>query len=259
MGAPRVQPHRGRTSSRSRLPSRAPRFTTAAVLDLTPRHRLYLVLVSIFVTTLLVADIVAGKLFVLGGVSIPVGTVVFPISFILTDVVNEYYGRSGSRLMTLVGMGMLILGFGIITAARLAPPAEDTYVSQAAFDEVFGLAPRLFLASLVAYLVSQFLDIYTFHIVKRVTESRHLWLRAIGSTALSQIIDTLFVNFGAWIGLRPLADIVETTVWSYIYKLIVAVALTPLCYLAHEIITSRMGIEPLRHDAEDPTAEGSKP
>ena len=231
------------------------------MLDLTPPHRLYIVLVSVFVTTLLVADIIAGKLFELGGVSIPVGTVAFPISFLLTDVVNEYYGRPGSRLMTWVGMGMLILGFGIITAARLAPPAHDTYVSQEAFDAVFGLAPRLFLASLVAYLVSQFLDIHTFHLVKRVTQSKHLWLRAIGSTALSQVIDTLFVNFGAWIGLRPMGDIIDTTIWSYVYKLIVAVMLTPLCYVAHEIITSRLGIEPLRHDAEDGIVDGapSKP
>jgi len=221
------------------------------VLDLTPRHRLYLVLVSIFITTLLVADIIAGKLFVLGGVSIPVGTVAFPISFLLTDVVNEYYGRPGSRLMTWVGMAMLIVGFGIITAARFAPPADDTYVSQASFDAVFGLAPRLFGASLVAFLVSQYLDIYTFHIVKKVTQSRHLWLRAIGSTALSQVVDTLFVNFGAWIGLRPMDAIIETTVWSYVYKMIVAALLTPLCYVAHEIITSRMGILPLHHDAEE--------
>lgn len=229
------------------------------MLDLSPRYRLYLVLVAIFVTTLLVADIVAGKLFTLGGVSIPVGTVTFPIAFLLTDVVNEYYGRPGSRLMTLVGMGMLILGFAIITAARLAPPAPDTYVSQEAFDEVFGLSFRLFFASLAAYLVSQFLDIYTFHVVKKVTESRHLWLRAIGSTALSQVIDTLFVNFGAWIGLRPMGDIFETTIYSYVYKLIVAVALTPLVYVAHEVITARLGIEPLRHDAEEAKPPAAPP
>lgn len=224
------------------------------MLDLTPRHRLYLVLVSVFVTTLLVADIIAGKLFVLGGVSIPVGTVAFPITFLLTDVVNEYYGRPGSRLMTWVGVAMLIIGFAIITAARLAPPADDTYVSQESFDAVFGLAPRLFGASLIAFLVSQYLDLYTFHFVKKITQSRHLWLRAIGSTALSQVIDTLFVNLGAWIGLRPMDAILETAVWSYIYKLIVAALLTPLCYVAHEIITSRMGILPLHHDAEEALA-----
>jgi uncharacterized integral membrane protein (TIGR00697 family) len=221
------------------------------VLDLSPRYRLYLVLVAIFVTVLLVADIVAGKFFVLGGVSIPVGTVTFPIAFLLTDVVNEYYGRAGSRLMTLVGMGMLILGFGVITAARLLPVAPDSPVSQASFDGVFGLSWRLFLASLVAYLVSQFLDIYTFHLVKRVTESRHLWIRAIGSTALSQIVDTAFVTGGAWLGVLEVGEIVTIAGYSYLYKLVVAIALTPLVYVAHEIITARLGIEPLRHDEED--------
>lgn len=220
------------------------------MLDLSPRYRLYLVLVAIFVTTLLVADIVAGKLFTLGGVSIPVGTVTFPIAFLLTDVVNEYYGKRGARLMTWVGMGMLVLGFGIITAARMLPVAASSPIPQPAFDAVFGLSARLFGASILAYLVSQALDIYTFAVVKRVTESKHLWLRAIGSTALSQVVDTVFVNFGAQLGNLPVDEIVWITIYSYLYKLLVAALLTPLCYVAHELITKRLGIEPLKHTDE---------
>jgi uncharacterized integral membrane protein (TIGR00697 family) len=218
--------------------------------ELTRQHQLYVVLVALFVTCLLVADIVAGKFFRIGTLSMSTGTVAFPIAFLLTDIVNEYYGRRGARVMTTVGMAMLVVGFAIIMGARYAPVSDETYVTQEAFDNVFGLTGRLLAASLVAYLVSQLLDIYTFHIVKSVTESRHLWLRAIGSTALSQVVDTVFVNFGALLGNLTVGRIWEIVLWSYVYKLVVAALLTPLCYLAHEIITTRLGIEPAPHGDE---------
>lgn len=225
------------------------------MFELTARHRLYIVLCSIFVTSLLVADIVAGKFFTLTlleqAITMSVGTVTFPIAFLLTDIVNEYYGRRGARLMTGVGMGMLVLGFSIITAARFLPVAEGSPIPQSAMDAVFGISWRLFGSSLAAYLISQFVDIYTFHMVKSVTESRHLWLRAIGSTALSQVVDTVAVNLGALAGMMPFSEIVTITIYSYLYKLVVAVLLTPLCYVAHELITRRYGIEPVPHGAAD--------
>lgn len=218
------------------------------MLRLSARHQLYLVLVSLFVTCLLVADIVAGKFFTIGALTMSVGTVAFPIAFLLTDIVNEYYGRPGARRMTAIGMAMLIVGFGIIYLSRLLPVAADTPVSQAAFDEVFGISGRLFAASLGAYLISQIVDIQAFHVVKRVTRSKHLWLRATGSTALSQVVDTIAVNLGALLGILPFGQIVGIIVTSYIYKLIVAILLTPLCYVAHDLITRRMKIEPAPYD-----------
>lgn len=215
------------------------------MLRLAPRHQLYLVLVSLFVTCLLVADIVAGKSFVLGDLSMSVGTVTFPIVFVLTDIVNEYYGRPGARFMTAVGMAMLVIAFALITGARLLPVhPTDSWVSQESFDNVFGITFRFFGASLAAYLISQIVDIQFFHALKSITESRHLWLRAIGSTAISQVVDTFVVNFGAQIGHLPASRILEITIASYFYKILVALMLTPLCYLAHGIITRRMGIEP---------------
>jgi uncharacterized integral membrane protein (TIGR00697 family) len=221
------------------------------VLALSPRHQLFLGLVSMFVTALLVADIVAGKFFTIGTLTMSVGTVTFPIAFLLTDIVNEYYGRSGARLMTALGMGMLVMGFAIIAFSRLLPIAAESYVSQQAFDEVFGISLRLFVASLIAYAISQVVDIHTFHLVKGITESRHLWLRAIGSTAISQVVDTALVNFGALAGHLPLGRIVEIAFASYLYKLVVAVLLTPLCYLAHDIITRRWKIDPAPHDERE--------
>lgn len=220
------------------------------MLRFSPRHQLYLVLVSLFVTCLLVADIVAGKYFQVGSLEMSVGTVTFPIAFLLTDIVNEYYGRPGARLMTAIGMAMLVVAFALIYMSRVLPVSPGTYVHQPAFDEVFGVSMRLFAASLVAYLISQIVDIHAFHLVKTVTESRHLWLRAIGSTVLSQVVDTFVVNFGALAGVRSTADILAIVGTSYLYKIVVATLLTPLCYVAHDIITRRMKIEPAPHDEQ---------
>ncbi len=219
---------------------------------LPPRERLYLYLVVMFCSSLLVADIVAGKYFQIGALEMSVGTVTFPIAFLLTDIVNEYYGRPGARLMTGIGMAMLVFAFGLITMSRFLPVSPMSYVTQSSFDQVFGISLRLFAASLVAYLISQLVDIHAFHVVKAVTESRHLWLRAIGSTALSQVVDTFVVNFGALAGNRSIADILSIVGYSYLYKLVVAAALTPLVYLAHDIITRRMKIDPAPHGETAP-------
>ena len=229
------------------------------MFTLDAKQRLYFVLTAIFLTSLLVADIVAGKFFTAFGITMSTGTVVFPIAFLLTDIVNEYYGRRGARFLTLVGMAMLVFGFGIIFVARKLPIAHGSPVPQEAFDAVFGLSARLFGASLAAYLIGQFVDIHTFHLTKRITHSRHLWLRALGSTAISQVVDTTAVNFGALLGAMPLAEVATIAAWSYVYKMVVAAALTPLCYLAHDVITTRLGIDPAPAEDELDGAQSPRP
>ncbi|MBK8170274.1 MAG: queuosine precursor transporter [Sandaracinaceae bacterium] len=218
------------------------------MFEINARQKLYIVLTCIFVTSLLTADIVAGKYFQIGGLSISVGVIPFPIAFLLTDIVNEYYGRKGARFLTAVGMAMIVFAFAIIMLARALPVSDISPVPQQAIDAVFGLSARLFGASLLAYLISQFVDIYSFHFAKKITNSRHLWLRALGSTVLSQVVDTVFVTFGSLLGTVPVGKILVITLWSYLYKVSVAAVLTPLCYLAHDIITDRLGIEPASVD-----------
>ncbi|MCS6858007.1 MAG: queuosine precursor transporter [Sandaracinaceae bacterium] len=215
------------------------------VLDL--RQKVYVSLVGLFITTLLVADLVAGKYFVFMGLEMSAGTVTFPVAFVLTDVVNEYYGKKGARFMTAVGMAMLVTAFLLIALARKLPPSPGTFIPESSFQDVFGMTPRLVFASLSAYLISQLLDIHTFALFKRVTESRHLWLRALGSTALSQVVDTAVVTFGVMVGSRELGEIGQITLIQYLYKIAVAIVLTPLCYLAHGIITGKLGIDPMPH------------
>ena len=213
------------------------------------RQRLFLVLSAIFLTALLIANCVAGKLFALGPVVLSVGVIPFPITFLLTDIVNEYFGRRGARFLTVVGLCMMLLATGIITLAAVLPVAEQSYVAQASFDNVFGLSWRLFLASLTAYLVGQISDIYFFGFFKRLTGSRVLWLRATGSTAVSQVVDTAIVNFGVFAGSLAWSEIARLATFGYLYKMAVAILLTPLLYAAHGIITRK-----LRIAAFDPSA-----
>lgn len=220
------------------------------MFELTLKQRIYVVLTGLFVAVLLTADIVAGKYFVLGGLELSVGVIPFPIAFLLTDVVNEYYGRKGAHFLTGVGMAMLVVAYFILFAGRLLPTSPNSPVPAAAYEGVFGISGRLFAASLAAYLVSQVTDIHMFHLTKRFTRSRHLWLRALGSTVFSQVIDTVFVNFGALLGMMPVAAIASITLTSYLYKMAVACMLTPLVYLAHDLMTERFGIEPAPIDEE---------
>lgn len=213
-------------------------------MNVSAQQRIYVVLCATFITALLVADTTAGKFFLIGDLEVSVGVVPFPITFIVTDIVNEYYGRRGARFLTGLGMAMIIFAFLIIFTARLLPVAPGSPVAQASFDNVFGLSLRLFAASLAAYLAGQLTDIYAFNFYKKMTNTRHLWLRATGSTAISQVIDTSFVNFGALWGYKTVPQILEICVYSYLYKMAVAIALTPVCYLAHDVITRRFGIEP---------------
>ncbi len=216
------------------------------------RHKLFLVLAGIFTTCLVVGDIIGGKLVStrLFGFEFTttVGMVPFPVTFLLTDVLNEFYGKRAARFITLVGFGMAVLSFAFIYAAAAIPFApltrapDWTGVNEAAFNNVFLGSLRMIVASLCAYLVSQFVDIGVFHLLKRVTSGKLLWLRATGSTAVSQLIDTITINFVAWSGLMSAGKIVNIIYSAYGLKLMIAIGLTPLIYLCHTLVERKLGI-----------------
>lgn len=208
------------------------------------KQRLFVVLAAIFLSALLIANVIAGKLFTLGGLVLSVGVIPFPITFVLTDVVNEYYGKQGARFLTLVGLAMLLFATGLLMLGGALPIAEQSYVTAQSYANVFGLSWRLFLGSLIAYLLGQISDIYSFGLIKKVTGSRLIWLRATGSTALSQVIDTVVVNVAIFAGSMAAGEIAGLVWRSYLYKMGAAILLTPLLYLAHVIITRWLGITP---------------
>jgi hypothetical protein len=219
------------------------------------RIQLFVVLAGVFVTSLVVGDIIGVKLFEvkLGPVVavMSIGMLPFPVTFLLTDILNEFYGKKAARFITWVGFGMAIFAFTVIGIAVQVPWApltrapDFTGAVEGSFNNVFAGSQRILLASMFAYLVGQFCDIALFNLLKRVTQNKLLWLRATGSTLVSQLIDTVVVQFVAWSGVLPTSTILSIIYTSYVVKLLVAVGLTPFIYLGHAFVERKLGIKPV--------------
>jgi uncharacterized integral membrane protein (TIGR00697 family) len=221
------------------------------MLDLTGRQRLYVYLCAVFLTALLIGDTIGSKLFVVAiplgfttmHATLSVGVIWFPITFLLTDVINEFYGSKGARFVTFVGFWMAIAAFLIILCARKIPAADFSPVKQDVFDNVFGNANTIFVASLVAYVIGQLVDITIFQFAKRLTQSRHIWLRSTGSTLISQLIDTVVVTTIAFSSKLTASELRHTLVSQYAVKVLFAVGLTPVIYAMHAALHRRLHIE----------------
>jgi len=216
------------------------------------RSKLLLTLAGLFISALLVGDIIGGKLFDVGSVTLSVGVIPFPITFLLTDLLNEFYGKRTARTVTWVGFGMAVFAFTIITIAVALPFAqvtttpEWTGITKPAFDTVFGGSQRILVASMVAYLVAQFTDIWVFNRLKTATHGRLLWLRATGSTLVSQLLDTAIIQTLAWQGTLEGGKLMGLIASSYAVKVLVAVGLTPLIYVGHALVERVLGIPAVR-------------
>jgi hypothetical protein len=200
------------------------------------KQRLYLWLAGLFVSALLTADLIGGKFFQVGGTVLSCGMLAFPLTFLLTDVLNEFYGPRATRRVTYLGLGCAVFAFGIINVAIALPASGESPLPGPLFAQVFGFSARLYVASLAAYLVGQLLDISVFSLLRRVTQHRLLWLRATGSTLASQAVDTLVVNVVLLWGLKPAGFILTIARDSYLVKVLVAVGLTPLVYAVHALL-----------------------
>jgi queuosine precursor transporter len=234
--------------------------------SMTASHKLFVVLTAIFVSCLILGDVIGGKTIPTPLGPISVGIIPFPVTFLLTDVVNDFYGRRGARFVTLVAGGMAVLAYVILQVGTALPVHESTYFTQSEFQKIFGGSAQLFVASMIAFLVGQFLDIQVFQFWKALTESRHLWLRATGSTLLSQIVDTVMINVIFWMWTAAsdpnsfLGKMTPADRWSWVFakigreyfiKLAVAILLTPLVYAMHEFIVKILRIEPETHEARE--------
>jgi uncharacterized integral membrane protein (TIGR00697 family) len=225
---------------------------------LTRPQRVFVICSGVFLAALVLAEAIAGKFFVAFALPAPItilgqefpdvvmtaGVLAFPITFIVTDVMNEYFGRGGVRFVTLLGVALVLFEFALLQAAIPLPTAGFSPVSDEAFRSVFGATGRVIFGSLTAYLLGQLIDIALFHRLRRWTGGRHLWLRATGSTFGSQFFDTLIVLTVAFAGQLSAGAILGITLFNYSYKLLIAVAITPLIYLAHRAIDRYLG-----HDA----------
>lgn len=236
-------------------------------VTLDPRAKLFLALSAVFIASLIVGDLIGGKLVephwsgapvTLFGeaVIISVGMIPFPVTFLLTDLLNEFYGKQAARAVTWVGFAMTIFTFTLVNVAVVMPWAPFTNdpsysgVNQPSFDNVFAGSRRILLGSLVAYVIAQFADIAIFHLIKRRSGNRFLWLRATGSTVVSQAIDTVVISVVAWTGTLSPAKIAALIATSYCVKLVVAIGLTPAIYAGHALVEKVFKIPAVQLDSE---------
>ncbi len=240
--------------------------------------RLFLLLAGFFVANALVAEFIGVKIFALentlglepwnfnlfgqvGALQFSAGVLLWPIVFVMTDVINEYYGKRGIRFLSFLAVGLISYAFIMIFAAiQLAPASwwvgqnvsKGVPDMQDAFSVVLGQGLLIILGSLVAFLLAQLVDVVSFHRIKEATGERLVWLRATGSTIISQFVDSFVVLYVAFKLGPDLVGNVEPWSWSqllavgtvqYTYKFIMAVILTPLIYLAHYFIDAYLGEE----------------
>lgn len=215
------------------------------------RMRLYVALAGFFIANWLLGDLTGGHYFDFFGDALSVGMLPFPLTFILTDVIHEFYGPRGARIVTWLAAGLALYVF-LMLRIMIALPASSTLVvvPEEVFDGAFGMSTRLLASSLTAFLVGQFLDVKIFHYIRERTGAKHVWLRANGSTAVSQLVDTFIINTAFLIGSTPMSKILDVVFWSYLWKVAAALALTPLLYVLHAIISRALEREPYESGTE---------
>jgi uncharacterized integral membrane protein (TIGR00697 family) len=233
-------------------------------------NRLFLVLAAFFVSNALLAEFIGVKIFALedtlglapfewnlfgqsGSLNFTAGTLLWPIVFVMTDVINEFFGKRGVRFISWLAAVLIVYGFVFAyLAISLAPAAWWVGVAadqgvpdyQKAFAAVFGQGLWTIGGSLVAFLVGQLIDVSVFHRIRRATGERLVWLRATGSTAVSQLVDSFIVLYIAFVlGPQqwPTSLFLAVGSLNYAYKMAAAIALIPLLYLVRRSITAYLG------------------
>lgn len=249
------------------------------------KTNLFIVLAGIFLTNAILAEIIGVKIFsgedTLGlapanwtffgdyilDFNLTAGAVIWPVVFITTDIINEYFGKKGVRKISFITAGLIAYVFIVISLVTKLPPATfwldvnevdnngNPFNIDYAFNTIFRQGLGIIIGSLVAFLIGQLLDVYIFQKLRSITGSKMIWLRATGSTLVSQFIDSFvvlgiaFYVFGNW----SIEQIIAVGIINYIYKFTVAIALTPLLYAGHGLIDRYLG----KSIAERITAEAS--
>jgi len=246
---------------------------------LNKRTNLFIVLSGIFLTNALLAELVGTKIFSLEetlgfqpialnlvgdwtlSFNLTAGVVLWPVVFITTDIINEYFGKQGVKKISYLTVVFISFAFIVISLVTWLEPASfwldvnatddngKPFNIDYAFGKVFMQGARIIVGSLAAFLIGQLLDVFVFHKLRKITGAKYLWLRATGSTLVSQLIDSFVVLFLAFYILAPsdsqwtFTQVLSVGIINYIYKFIVAVALTPTLYIAHYLIDNYLGDE----------------
>ncbi len=197
--------------------------------------RAFILLVSIFVGALVISSVLASKIISIFDLFVPAGVLAYCITFVVTDVISEIWGKERANRVVFSGFIALLVTFLLIRIA-LTWDAAPFWREQKAFSTILGSTSRIIIASFIAYLVSQYHDVWAFHIWRKLTEGRHLWLRNIASTVVSQFIDTLIFITIAFYGTMPVFPLMKG---QYFIKVLIALLDTPFVYLV--VILIRRG------------------
>ncbi len=217
-------------------------------------RRIYLYLGALFITSLVVSNLIFQKFFywhpfeieVFGSrlFEISVGILPYPLTFLITDLISEIYGKKNANQIVIAGIFASFFSLLIISIADLVPAVSFSPVSDDLFNTVFGNSAIAVFASMTAYLFAQFIDIQIYHFWKRLTKGRHLWLRNNFSTWLSQFIDTFSIVFLLCsFGVLPWSSFKGLLISGFLFKVFIAALDTPFLYLGVYLFRKRFNLK----------------
>ncbi len=201
----------------------------------TRKEIVFLTMAGIFITSAIVAEIISCKQVDLGLYPIIAGIVPWPVVFLLTDVMNEYFGKQAVRRLSWITCGLIAFCFLLVYVAVELPTASTSYATESEFRKLFGGSLPIMIGSIVAFLFSQLIDVWLFGLFNRFTNGKLIWLRSTGSTVISQLVDSYTVLLiGFWLpGTYSFNQILIFGITGYATKLIIAVGITPMIYIMH--------------------------
>lgn len=212
----------------------------------TKKELVFVILAGIFITNAVTAELFGGKLIQIGPFVMSIGILPWPIVFLTTDLINEYFGEKGVKKLSLITALLIAYAFIILFLAISIPAAKGiSPVNDDQFYAVFGQSMWIIVGSITAFLVSQLIDVTVFWFFKNRTGNRKIWLRATGSTIISQFFDSFIVlGIAFWLpGKINFNTFISSALTGYTFKLGIAILLTPLLYLGHYLIKKYLSEE----------------
>lgn len=212
----------------------------------TKRDLIFVILAGIFITNAVTAELIGGKLIQIGPFVMSIGILPWPIVFITTDLINEYFGKQGVKKLSYITACLIAYSFVILFLAINIPAAKGiSPINDEQFTAVFGQSMWIIVGSIIAFLVSQLIDVTIFSFFKKKTGDKMIWLRTTGSTVISQLFDSFIVlGIAFWLpGKINTETFISSAFTGYTFKLVTAIALTPLIYLGHYLIKKYLAEE----------------
>ncbi|TAF65800.1 MAG: VUT family protein [Flavobacterium sp.] len=205
----------------------------------TRKDFIFVILAGIFITNAVTAELIGGKLIQIGPFVMSIGILPWPIVFLTTDLINEYFGEKGVRKLSFITACLIAYSFIILLLAMNIPAAKGiSPVNDNQFKAVFGQSMWIIVGSIIAFLVSQLIDVTVFWFFKNRTGDTKIWLRTTGSTLISQLFDSFIVlGIAFWLpGKINFETFLSSALTGYTFKLSIAILLTPVIYIGHHLI-----------------------